>query len=178
MTRGIYFLVVFCFLVIGVVSACDSGQVDINSASLGELDKIIWVGPATAQKIVDARPFDSVEELIEVSGIGDVKVAAIVNQDLACVKEDSEEMTEEEAEETKQEEERFEELVVNYELTPPEPVVGDVIVLTPKGIKTEKESFNKEKLAKTGLMTVSLILLGLFAFQFKKKWNQKKLKEL
>jgi competence protein ComEA len=47
--------------------------VDINSASLGELEKLPGIGPKMAQRIVDERarkPFSSVEELRRVSGIG------------------------------------------------------------------------------------------------------------
>jgi len=47
--------------------------VDINGASLGELEKLPGIGPKMAQRIMDERskrPFASVEELRRVSGIG------------------------------------------------------------------------------------------------------------
>ncbi len=37
--------------------------ININSASLAELDKLPGVGPVGAQKIIDGRPYGSIEEL-------------------------------------------------------------------------------------------------------------------
>ena len=45
-------------------------RVSINNATLAELDTLPGVGPATAQKIVAARPFNEVDDLLNVSGIG------------------------------------------------------------------------------------------------------------
>lgn len=55
-----------------------SGLVDINTASPEELESLPGVGPATAAAIVAKResdgPFKSVDSLIEVRGIGQVKL--------------------------------------------------------------------------------------------------------
>lgn len=40
-----------------------SGLVNINSASSSELDSLPGVGPVTAQKIIDNRPYSSIEDL-------------------------------------------------------------------------------------------------------------------
>lgn len=45
----------------GVVST--SGLININSASPSELDGLPGIGPATAQKIIDNRPYASIEDL-------------------------------------------------------------------------------------------------------------------
>lgn len=67
-------------------SGCQPGQININTASLTELDAIKHVGPATAAKIVAARPFASLEELaIKVSGIGDKILTDIKAEGKACV---------------------------------------------------------------------------------------------
>lgn len=54
---------------------------DINTASAQELEQLDGVGPATAAKIVAYREqnggFRSIDELDEVSGIGEAKMAAI-----------------------------------------------------------------------------------------------------
>ncbi len=44
--------------------------VNINTASLDELDTLPGVGPTTAQKIIDARPFSVVSDIEQVAGIG------------------------------------------------------------------------------------------------------------
>lgn len=58
-----------------------SGPVNLNSASLEQLESLPGVGPSTAQKILDWRtangPFQSVDQLQDVSGIGPAKFAEI-----------------------------------------------------------------------------------------------------
>jgi competence protein ComEA len=56
-----------------------SGPVDLNTATLGALDGLPGIGPVLAQRILDWRTahgrFSSVDELGEVSGIGEATLA-------------------------------------------------------------------------------------------------------
>jgi competence ComEA-like helix-hairpin-helix protein len=56
-------------------------SVNINSATLDQLVALPGIGPATAEKILEYRknngPFQSTEDLLEVSGIGPKKLAQI-----------------------------------------------------------------------------------------------------
>ena len=101
----------YLILILLALSFVSAGCVDINSASLDELDEIVWVGPATAQKIIDARPFDSVEDLEKVSGIGEVKISDIKEEGLACVDGSEGEENEEEVEEFEEEKEEVEKVI-------------------------------------------------------------------
>jgi competence protein ComEA len=61
-----------------------AAPVNLNTATLEQLDALSGVGPVTAQKIVDYREehggFGSVDELGEVPGIGDVRLASLREQ--------------------------------------------------------------------------------------------------
>jgi DNA uptake protein ComE-like DNA-binding protein len=56
----------------------EPGQlVDINSASLKELERVPGIGPVTAQKIVASRPYASLDELTKVSGIRERRLSQL-----------------------------------------------------------------------------------------------------
>jgi competence protein ComEA len=71
--------------VVGDASAVDdttpSGPVNVNSATADQLDVLPGVGPTTAEAIVAHReqhgPFQTVEQLADVRGIGPVKLDAL-----------------------------------------------------------------------------------------------------
>ena len=62
-------------------SGAGATVVDLNSATLDQLDSLAGVGPATAKAIVDYRsqhgPFHRVEDLLDVRGIGDAKLESL-----------------------------------------------------------------------------------------------------
>jgi len=83
--KGFIFLFFLIILLPMVLSTCEEGQIDINSASLSELDKLSGIGPAKAQAIIDSRTFSSVDDLIKVNGIGNATLEKIKVQGLACI---------------------------------------------------------------------------------------------
>ena len=58
-----------------------TGRVNINTASVSQLQELPGIGPSTAQAIVDYRTqngnFKTVEQIKEVSGIGDGRYSKI-----------------------------------------------------------------------------------------------------
>jgi hypothetical protein len=63
---------------------CRDDQVALNHATAAELTRITQVGPARAAEIVARRPWHSVQQLVEIPGIGEKIVGQILAQDLAC----------------------------------------------------------------------------------------------
>lgn len=59
--------------------------ININTASVVELQEIIHLGPARAKELIDLRPFTSIDELTRIKGIGPSRMEDIKTQNLACV---------------------------------------------------------------------------------------------
>jgi competence ComEA-like helix-hairpin-helix protein len=78
----ILFSIFICFFASGVFAA---DQVEINTATLQQLDTLTGIGPVYAQAIIDARPFSSVDDLLRVKGIGPKTLQKIKDQGLAYV---------------------------------------------------------------------------------------------
>ncbi len=63
----------------------DEFGVNINTASLEELQMITGIGPTLAQRIIDDRPFNSLDDLTGVTGIGPATVENIKSEGIAYV---------------------------------------------------------------------------------------------
>ncbi len=61
-----------------------SWPIDINTAMEGELEALPRVGPSLAEKIIEGRPYHSIEDIMKVPGIGEKTFAQI--KDLIEVK--------------------------------------------------------------------------------------------
>ena len=188
---GKFLMLTFFFFIIShssiISAACEENQVDINSASLEELDSLYGIGPVKAQAIIDTRSFQKVDDLINVYGIGEVTLANIKTQGLACVtgeEDEKEEINQEEEKESEEEpeeededygrgqeesesyleEEKAEEITNDLEQTKITEEEINTIVLSPKDIKSEsnKEGLSKNKFAIYGLIVFCILLVFLF----------------
>ena len=54
----------------GITGSLTDRQININTASLQDLDSLPGVGPATAQKIINGRPYNSIDELLSKKAVG------------------------------------------------------------------------------------------------------------
>ena len=60
-------------------------QIDINTAPLEDLVKIIHIGEKRVLELISLRPFSSLDDLIRIKGIGEARVQDIKKQGLAWV---------------------------------------------------------------------------------------------
>jgi competence ComEA-like helix-hairpin-helix protein len=51
--------------------------INVNTASRGELESLPGVGPVIARRIIEGRPYRTVDDLLKVKGIGAKRLAEI-----------------------------------------------------------------------------------------------------
>ena len=62
-----------------------NGKININTASLEELQQIIHIGPERAEELISKRPFSSLDGLTSINGIGAGRLKDIKNEGKAYV---------------------------------------------------------------------------------------------
>jgi len=170
-----YLLGILIVLMISQVYAvCESGQIDVNSASLEKLDELSGIGPVKGQAIIDTRPFETLDDLIEVYGIGEVTLQKIKDQGLACVDGEEEQEDEEDTSVEKIDEQGTEPLVSSSGDTQIKKNVElETINLgswDTKDIKSEddKKILDKSSYAKYGFIGFCVLLGFLFILKKRK----------
>ncbi|MCF7910348.1 helix-hairpin-helix domain-containing protein [Candidatus Pacearchaeota archaeon] len=152
------FFLNFVYVFVLISGSCDEDQIDINSASLDELDKLYGIGPAKSQAIVDARPYENIDELTNAYGIGPATLEAIKSQGLACVNNDeaetensesdndNEEAETENSDDDENKELEFAPVSYEEENTKENKIEqkNEVIKLNPKTIKTEENVYEED----------------------------------
>ena len=173
--------ILIVLMLTNICAVCESGQIDVNSAGLEKLDELSGIGPVKAQAIIDTRPFDSVDDLINVYGIGPVTLQKIKDQDLACVDtlkgtsgEEEQEDKEEDTSVEEVDEKETESLIISSGNTQSkknsELKTIKLSALDTKDIKSEddKKNLDKSDWAKYGFIGFCVLLGFLFILKKRK----------
>ncbi|MBN6886985.1 competence protein ComEC [Cytobacillus horneckiae] len=62
-----------------------SSCININRASVDELQNIIHIGKDRAKQLIEQRPYVSLNDLEKINGIGEARMADILDEGLACL---------------------------------------------------------------------------------------------
>lgn len=67
-----------------IIPIADGSCVDLNYASEEEIQNIIHIGVERAKSVIEQRPFNSIDELTKIKGIGPARIDDIKAQGVAC----------------------------------------------------------------------------------------------
>jgi competence ComEA-like helix-hairpin-helix protein len=139
-----------------------SEKININTATAKELEKLDGIGSSYAQRIIESRPFYSLDDLIKVTGIGPAILNRIKEQGLAYVEE--QDTPEQELNQTSSEESSESKTI---KLSKEEPKTENVIKLN-KQQETEKTitgsvvyQSKTENIRKYAIYAFSILLVGV-----------------
>lgn len=172
--RCLVILFVTLTLINFIYASCNEGQININTATEKELERLYGIGPVKAAAIIEAREFDSVDDLIKVNGIGKITLEKIKEQGLACVENEKVEEDKKGIQNNSKKNEN-ESLIISRENITKE------INLELKPIKLNSDTKNIKSGNDANLNTKSYAIYGLlgfcillaFLFAFKKIKNKK-----
>lgn len=170
------FIIILCLSLIS--GDCNETQININSASLEELDNLTGVGPVIAQNIINSRPFNSVDDLIKVPRIGNKTLEKIKQQGLACISNESNNVQNNSLNESSNLQIDSINNITN--INPQQnfvssqivkkPITAEIIVLNnSKDIKSSENVWNLNKIATYGFIAFSILIVILFLIKFRKR---------
>ena len=85
LSRAAIFSLSLLIIAFQAISASDIEEIDINSAPIEDLVKIIHIGEKRAEELISLRPFSSLDDLTRIKGLGEKRVEDIKKQGLAWV---------------------------------------------------------------------------------------------
>ena len=164
--KKLVLVLIFLMSVSFVSALCEEWQININTASKTELEELYLIGPVKAQSMIDARPLNSVEEILDIYGIGEKTLEGIIAQGLACVDVEVKEIEKEEPEKI------VEEVVEEENGEEGEDEGNEIITLTAKTIKSQDNKKDQSNYAIYGFVAFCVLLGILFIIKNKKYKNE------